>query len=42
MFEEEGNKNELLARINFNFRSKFKTTLIVFDDIPIKEGEYNK
>ena len=35
-------QNELLARINFNLDQSSNTTLIVFDDIPIKEGEYNK
>ena len=35
-------QNELLARINFNLDQSSKTTLIVFDDIPINEGEYNK
>ena len=35
-------QNELLARINFNLDQSSKTTLIVFEDIPIKEGEYNK
>ena len=35
-------QNELLARINFNLDQSSKTTLIVFDDTPIKEGEYNK
>ena len=35
-------QNELLARINFNLDQSSNTTLIIFDDIPIKEGEYNK
>ena len=35
-------QNELLERINFNLDQSSNTTLIVFDDIPIKEGEYNK
>ena len=35
-------QNELLARINFNLDQSSKTTLIVFDDIPINEEEYNK
>ena len=35
-------QNELLARINFNLDQSSKTTLIVFDDIPINEEEYIK
>ena len=35
-------QNELLARINFNLDQSSKTTLIVFDDIPINEEEYSK
>ena len=35
-------QNELLARINFSLDQSSKTTLIVFDDIPINEEEYNK
>ena len=35
-------QNELLARINFNLDQSSKTTLIVFDDTPINEEEYNK
>ena len=34
-------QNELLARINFNLDQTSKTTLIVFDDKPINEEEYN-
>ncbi|MFL2611677.1 MAG: hypothetical protein ACJ0P5_05475 [Flavobacteriaceae bacterium] len=35
-------QNELLARINFNLDQTSKTTLIVFEDMPINEEEYNK
>ena len=35
-------QNELLARINFNLDQSSKTTLIVFDDIPINEEEFSK
>ena len=35
-------QNELLARINFNLDQSSKTTLIVFDDMPINEEEYSK
>ena len=35
-------QNELLARINFNLDQSSKTTLIIFDDIPINEEEYSK
>ena len=35
-------QNELIARINFNLDQSSKTTLIVFDDIPINEEEFSK